>query len=69
MTVVAAAHTQHSVMASDGLWDCASQESAGRLADRTRVDDSQTRSHKQHVSQQTEHCLQHVAYQDDVIIL
>jgi serine/threonine protein phosphatase PrpC len=61
--------TQRFVMASDGLWNYVSNETAGRLAARACVDGSPARSPKQAVSELMEHCLQHGGYHDDVTIL
>jgi serine/threonine protein phosphatase PrpC len=61
--------TQRFIVASDGLWDCVSNETAGRLAARTCVDGSPARSPRQAVSELMEHCLQHGGYYDDVTIL
>jgi hypothetical protein len=61
--------TQRFVMASDGLWNYVSNETAGRLAARTCADGSPARSPKQAVGMLMEHCLQHGGYHDDVTIL
>jgi serine/threonine protein phosphatase PrpC len=61
--------TQRFVIASDGLWNYVSIETAGRLAARTCVDGSPARSPKQAVSELMEHCLQHEGHYDDVTAL